>query len=221
VPAEPCGNCDTCLEPVETWDATVAAQKLLSAVHRTGQRFGAQHLVDVVLGRTTDKITRFGHASLPTFGVGKEHDETTWRSVVRQLVARGLLAVDPEGHGGLRLTQDATPVLRGQNPIALRVDRRPAATAKRKSRGGKGGSGALGALELGSPSEARFEALRALRRSLAEAANVPPYVVFHDATLRAIATANPSSLDALRSLPGIGAAKLERYGAAVLEVLAR
>ena len=97
---EPCGNCDTCLEPVETWDATVAAQKLLSAVHRTGQRFGAQHLVDVVLGRTTDKIQRFGHALLPTFGVGTEHDETTWRSVVRQLVARGLLEVDPRGPRG-------------------------------------------------------------------------------------------------------------------------
>jgi ATP-dependent DNA helicase RecQ len=214
--AEPCGRCDTCLEPVATWDASIAAQKALSAVYRTGQKFGAQHLVDVLLGRTTDKIERFRHQELPTFGVGADLEEATWRSVLRQLTARGLLEVDHAGHNGLKLTERSTPVLRGQEPVLLRHDRKPAKPGRSRDKARSLPPGAGAASE---PVTRRFEALRTLRKSLAETAKVPPYVIFHDSTLWSIAAAQPKNLTQLAAVPGIGETKLARYGEDVLRIL--
>lgn len=208
-----CGNCDTCLEPIATWDATIAAQKVLSAALRTGERFGAQHLVDVLLGQKTEKVERNRHDRLPTFGVGTELDERRWRGVVRQLVARGYLKTDVDGYNTLALTHRARPLLRGEEKIELRIEREVVKrTRKRK---------VPRAVEGSIFPEARlFERLRALRTELAKAAAVPPYVIFHDATLREIANRKPATLDELATLPGIGQKKLERYGEQLLAMLA-
>jgi ATP-dependent DNA helicase RecQ len=209
----PCGNCDVCLDPVTGLDGTEAAQKALSAIYRTGQRFGAGHLIDVLIGAETERVRRLGHDRLSVYGVGRELDREGWRSVLRQLAARGLVEVDIDGHGGLRLGEGCREVLRGERRITLRRDPAPRPRARRAA--AKAASGAL-APEL----EARFAALRAWRLATARAQGVPPYVVFHDATLIAIAEARPSSLVELAAVPGIGTAKLERYGAAILEALA-
>jgi ATP-dependent DNA helicase RecQ len=207
--AEPCGNCDTCLAPAETWDATVAARKALSAILRTEQRFGAGHLTDILLGVTTEKITRFSHEKLPTFGVGKELDRKEWGSVFRQLIVRGLIAVDHDHFGALRMTQAAEPVLRGREAISLRRDvfappvRRPRERAA-----------------LAPAASGLFEALRTERARLAKEQSVPAYVIFHDATLAAIASARPRTLAALADIPGMGRSKLERYGAMILGLVA-
>jgi len=207
--AEPCGNCDTCLQPAETWDATTAARKALSAMLRTGQRFGAGHLTDVLLGIKTEKISRFGHDALPTFGVGTELDRKGWGAVFRQLIVRGIVAVDHDSFGALRATDLAGPILRGAEPVSFRRDRSPAAasTLIKKKSDRAALPGAAGAL---------FETLRAERSRLAREQNVPAYVIFHDATLAAIATARPATLDQLAEIPGMGRTKLDRYGAAVL-----
>jgi len=210
---EPCGNCDTCLQPAETWDATTAARKALSALLRTGQSFGAGHLIDVLLGVSTDKITRFGHEKLPTFGVGKELDRKGWGSVFRQLIVRGFIEVDHDAFGALRMTKRAEPILRGQEPVHLRRDRTPTASASVMK---KKNDHAM----LGAGDSALFDALRAERSRLAREQNVPAYVIFHDATLAAIATARPASLDALGEIPGMGRTKVERYGATVLAAVA-
>ncbi|MGE0640041.1 MAG: DNA helicase RecQ [Thermoanaerobaculia bacterium] len=207
-----CGNCDTCLEPVATWDATVAAQKVLSAALRTGERFGAQHLVDVLLGEPTAKVERYGHDRLPTFGVGGELDDRRWRGVIRQLVARGFLRADVDGYNTLALTDRSRPILRGEERIELRVERERTKSRRRKRTTAIDGAAF--------PEEALFESLRGLRTELAKAAGVPPYVIFHDATLREIALRKPRSLDELADLPGVGEKKLERYGARVLDTLA-
>ena len=209
----PCGNCDTCLEPIATWDATVAAQKVLSAALRTGERFGAQHLVDVLVGNRTEKVERNRHDRLPTFGVGGELDERRWRGVVRQLVARGFLKADVDGYNTLSLTERGRPVLKGDEKVELRVEREPAKRTRKKR---------AAALSDGAtfPEERLFERLRALRAELAKAAGVPAYVIFHDATLREIALRKPASLDDLAGVPGIGDKKLERYGERVLAALA-
>ena len=209
---EPCGNCDNCLQPTATWDATVPAQKALSAVYRTGERFGAMHLVDLLRGEATEKIQRHGHDRLPTFGVGGELDAKEWRTVFRQLVARGYLEIETDGFGVLRLAPRAWPVLRGQERLALRVLRRPEGRRRKVAT-------APPAAEL-LPDAARYEALRALRKELAAAAGVPPYLVFHDRTLREIALRVPATLAQLAEVPGIGAKKLERYGERVLRLLA-
>ena len=214
--AEACGNCDTCLEPPETWDATTAARMLFSAVLRTGERFGAGQLIDVLRGKDTDKVRQHGHERLPTFGVGAEHDETTWRGVVRQVVALGLLHADPGRYGALALTDAARPVLRGETTLELRRPRPKKARAARRRRGAKSAESGLDVGDV-----PLFEALRALRTELAGTAGVPPYLIFHDATLREIARAKPSSEGQLREISGIGAAKLERYGRAVLRVVAQ
>jgi ATP-dependent DNA helicase RecQ len=211
-----CGNCDTCLEPIATWDATIAAQKALSAAVRTGQRFGAQHLVDILLGERTEKVERFRHDQLPTFGVGTELDMRRWRGVFRQLVARGLLVTDSQGHNTLALTERAGAVLKGLERVEFRFEQE-AAKKGRKLRGGKGRPAA--AVSAGSPESELFERLRALRLELARAAGVPPYVVFHDATLREMALLRPTTLGQLAQLPGIGEKKLERYGPRFLELL--
>ncbi|MEE8271087.1 MAG: DNA helicase RecQ [Alphaproteobacteria bacterium] len=211
--AAPCGNCDTCLDPVASFDGTEAAQKALSCVYRTGQMFGAAHLIDVLLGGDTERVHRFGHDRLSTYGIGRTLSRLQWRSVFRQLVALGLLVVDVDGHGGLRLGPDCRAVLRGDRRIALRQD-----PARRSGR--QAGRTAAPPAPDGPADDALFQALRARRMELAKRQGVPPYVIFHDSTLLAIARAKPSGLDDLAQLPGIGTAKLERYGADVLAVVA-
>ena len=208
---QPCGNCDVCLDPPETWDATVAAQKALSAVMRTGGRFGAMHLVDVLLGRRTPKVAQHRHDELPTFGVGTELDEQGWRGVIRQLAALSLLRPHPDGHGGLQPTDASREVLRGDRQLELRRLRPRTKRAATKTR--------QPAMDLPPGAEPLFDALRALRRRLADDQQVPPYVVFHDATLRTIAATRPTDTAALLAIPGIGAAKAERYGDDVLQTI--
>ncbi|HVV92445.1 MAG TPA: DNA helicase RecQ [Hyphomicrobiales bacterium] len=214
--AEPCGNCDTCLSPVETWDATVAAQKALSAIHRTGARYGAAHVIDVLLGSDTDKVRAAGHDRLPTFGVGADLDQRAWRSVIRQLAAAGVIAVDHEAYGALTFGEGARAILRGERRIAMRRDRAARAVAAGIARARRGAA----AEELPAADRPLFEALRAERLRLAREQGVPPYVVFHDATLREMARRRPRGREQMAEVPGVGAAKLERYGAAFLRVIA-
>jgi ATP-dependent DNA helicase RecQ len=210
--AQPCGNCDVCLDPPQTWDGTVAAQKLMSAVLRTGSRFGAGHLIDILRGKATERVKQWRHDVLPTFGVGADLDEVAWRAVARQLVALGLLRSDAERYGALAVTADARPVLRGDSRLELRRAR-PQRSAGRRAESRRGADLAAGV------DPALLDALRALRRELAQAQSVPAYVVFHDATLRELARLRPTSESELRRVAGIGDHKLRRYGAQVLEVL--
>ena len=213
-----CGNCDNCLEPPRSWDGTVAAQKALSCVYRTGQRFGAAHLVDVLRGADTAKVRQFGHADLSTYGVGSDLDARQWRSVFRQLLAAGLLEADIEGHGALRLTATSSDVLKGGRSVSLRVE--PPAVARKRGRDSvRSGPRAAALPDLPADAALRFEALRAWRAAMAREQNVPAYVIFHDRTLREIATAHPTDFDALAGIPGVGAAKLERYGQPLLDLL--
>jgi ATP-dependent DNA helicase RecQ len=209
-----CGHCDNCIAPPKSWDGTVAAQKALSCVYRTGQRFGAAHVIDVLRGADTQKIHQFGHDRLSTYGVGAELDGKQWRSVIRQLVAGGWLQVDVEGHGALRLTQASAALLKGETTLTLRAEEQKAPRSRRESRGSTESAG-----DLPADAQARFEALRRWRSEAARTQGVPAYVIFHDATLRQIALAEPANLDALAEVQGVGAAKLERYGDAVLELL--
>ena len=209
-----CGNCDNCLEPPQTWDGTDAARKALSCVYRTGQRFGAGHVIDVLRGVQSDKVQRFGHDQLSTWGIGEDLDARQWSGVFRQLVALGLLEADHERHGALQLTALSGPVLRGERSLMFRKEA-PRSTARRGSRS----PGAAPMLDLGPEPLARFNALREWRATTAREQNVPAYVIFHDATLRTIAEAAPDDLDELARIPGIGASKLERYGEAVLQQL--
>jgi ATP-dependent DNA helicase RecQ len=213
-PDAPCGNCDNCREPPEGWDGTVAAQKALSAVYRTGQRFGAHHLADVLTGNVTERISRLGHDQLKTFGVGGELDAAGWLSVIRQLLAQGHLLPDPEGHGGLALAPGATEVLRGSREVRLRRDK-PRERARRRRDGGRTAADAT----LDAAAEALWQRLRAWRLDEARRQELPPYVIFHDATLIEVARRRPGSLAALADIPGIGRSKLDRYGVAVLAVL--
>jgi ATP-dependent DNA helicase RecQ len=210
--AAPCGNCDTCLDPPQTWDGTEAARKFMSAALRTGQRFGAAHLIDLLLGRETDKMRQYGHERLPTFGVGADLDEPTWRSVARQLVAAGLLHADAQRHGALVLTEAARPVLRGEAALQLRRVRPKA--AQQKAARGKAPAGPAAA------DAPLFDRLRAWRRVAAEAQGVPPFVIFHDSTLHELARLRPRDEAALAQVSGVGARKLERYGEELLRVLA-
>jgi ATP-dependent DNA helicase RecQ len=209
-----CGHCDNCVAPPKSWDGTVAAQKALSCVYRTGQRFGAAHVIDVLRGADTQKIHQFGHDRLSTYGVGTELDGKQWRSVFRQLVAGGWLQVDVEGHGALRLTQASAALLKGETTVTLRAEAEKAPRSRRESRGS-----AEVPSDLPQEAQSRFEALRRWRSEVARTQGVPAYVIFHDATLRQIALAEPSNLDALAEVQGVGAAKLERYGTAVLDTL--
>jgi ATP-dependent DNA helicase RecQ len=204
----PCGNCDTCLDPPQTWDATDAARKALSCIYRTGQRFGAVHLIDVLRGKATDRVEQWNHAELGVFGIGADLDEPTWRSVFRQLVALGYARPDHDSYGALRLTQASRPVLKGEQ----RVEMRRASGRKSRSRPAKAHIGSAVNPEV-------FERLKAWRTAQARSQSVPPYVVFHDATLAAIAAARPRDLDALSAIPGIGMRKLERYGPTLIELL--
>ncbi|MCR4346404.1 MAG: DNA helicase RecQ [Sulfuricaulis sp.] len=203
---KPCGNCDTCLEPPEAWDATVPAQKALSCVHRTGQRFGVNYLIDVLLGKDDDRIKRFGHDRLTTSGIGKELGQQEWRGVFRQLISRGLLAVDLEGHGGLRLTDLSRPVLRGEAPLMLRRDAKPEKAKKTKT------ARAARRPFIQESDRRLWEALRARRLELARKQGVPPYVVFHDATLAEMVERRPQTLSDLAHISGVGERKLAAYG---------
>ncbi|KPX00308.1 ATP-dependent DNA helicase RecQ [Pseudomonas syringae pv. castaneae] len=208
----PCGHCDNCVDGVQTWDATEPARQALSAIYRTGQRYGVGHLVDVLLGKSNDKVESFGHQHLSVFGVGKARTEAEWRSLFRQLVARGLADIDLEGYGGLRLSDTCRPLLRGEVTLELRRDLKPQTTSKSSS-----GSPAS-QLVRGEERE-QWEALRALRRKLAEEHAVPPYVIFPDSTLLEMLRSKPGSMAEMARVGGVGARKLERYGEAFLEVL--
>jgi ATP-dependent DNA helicase RecQ len=225
----PCGNCDTCLSPPSVWDGTMAAQKLLSTVVRLGRlggpAFGAGQPIDILLGKKTPRVLSYGHDSLSTFGIGGELTEGEWRGVVRQLLASGLLAVKGD-HGTLALTDLSGEVMRGERPVVFRRDPPKVPVPPRSRRGAGAGSGAgsrAGAAELPPEvegSEPVFERLRAWRTSVAKELGMPPYVIFHDATLRLIAASPPSTLDELRQVNGVGATKLDKYGQAILDVLA-
>jgi ATP-dependent DNA helicase RecQ len=214
-----CGNCDNCLEPPRTWDATVAAQKALSCVYRTGQRFGAAHLIDVLRGAQTERVRQFGHDRVSTYGVGSDLDAKQWKSVFRQLVGGGLLEVDSTGHGGLRLGAAAKPVLRGEQALVLREDETPRKSRDRGPRGGGRSASSAPVADLSPDDVPVFEALRVLRAELAREQNLPAYVIFHDATLREMATHRPGNLDELGEINGVGASKLERYGERMLQAL--
>ena len=215
--ADACGNCDTCTNPPQTWDGTVPAQKLLSAVWRLAdrrQRYGAGHVVDILLGHANERVTSLGHTDLTVFGIGTELDAGEWRGVVRQLLAQQLLAV-ADGYGTLMLTEASTAVLRGERTVALRREAPRAARPPSRTR-----SAAAAAVPLDAGGDALFERLRAWRSAAAKEAGVPPYVVFHDATLRQVAATAPTSSDALAGVSGVGAAKLAKWGPAILEVVA-
>lgn len=207
--AEPCGNCDTCLKPVATWDGTEAAQMALSAVYRTGQRFGVNHLIDVLRGAQTDKLVQFDHHKLSTFGVGAAWDNNQWRSVFRQLVARGYLSVDLERFGALRLEEACRALLRSEERIALRKDTQEK-IAKQQTK-----TALPDDIDVG-----LWEALRECRRELADEQGVPPYVIFHDKTLKEMCYELPENLLQMRRISGIGERKLDKYGAAFLAAIA-
>ena len=208
---QPCGNCDNCLQPPDAWDASVAAQKALSCVYRSGQRFGVGHLIDILRGGENDKIRQFGHTELSTYGIGKDLDARTWRSVFRQLVAAGLLEVDSDAYGGLRLTDGSRQVLKGERKVMMR---RESPKTRERERGGQRTGLSVLPQDL-----ALFNALRGLRAELAREQNVPAFVIFHDSTLRNIAEQRPTSIDALGRVGGIGGTKLSRYGERLVEIV--
>jgi ATP-dependent DNA helicase RecQ len=210
-----CGQCDNCLDPVETWDGTQPAQMALSCVYRTGQRFGVVHLIDVLLGKLTDKVQQFRHEQLSTFGIGQALSPQQWSSVFRQLVASGLLESDMEAYGGLKLTDAARPVLKGEQEVWLRRDTE---TAKRKSTRAERASRSKEGYAEANDDPLWFD-LKAKRMELAKEQGVPPYVIFHDSTLLEILNQKPHTLDELGRISGVGQAKLARYGDAFLQVL--
>ena len=212
---QPCGNCDTCLNPPETWDGTVAVQKALSCVFRTGQRFGVTYLIDVLRGSENERILQSGHHQVSTYGIGTELSANEWKSVYRQLVANGYLRADPEGYGALQLTEQCRPLLKGRQAIELRKDPVVKKTAGRTS-GGRSSSPVKDQIT----DQAGWEALRACRKELADKQGVPPYVIFHDTTLFGMLERKPRTLDELAEVSGVGAAKLEKYGEIFLQTIA-
>ena len=205
---QPCGNCDTCLQPPTTWDATEAVQKLLSCVYRTGQRFGAGHVIDVLRGSANERILQFRHDGLSTYGIGRDMSNNDWRAVVRQLVARGYLQVD-DAYGSLRLSEQCRPLLRGEDVIELRKSIAKPETMNSRSR----------VTEIDEKDLPLWNALRACRKRLAEENGVPPYVIFHDATLREMVQQRPMTERTFLKLTGVGDSKLERFGDEFLDVI--
>ena len=208
-----CGNCDVCLAPPRTWDGTEAARKLLSCVYRTGQRFGVGQVIDVLRGADTAKVRQHGHDRLSTFGIGQDLSVAQWRSVVRQLMVQGFLIADPERFGALRLTSSSRTLLRGEQTLRLREED----TARRRR--GAASARPTEADDRAAQDDPLWDALRALRTDIAAEQGVPPYVVFHDATLRDMVRRRPTSADDLLDVSGVGAAKLERYGARFLALI--
>lgn len=207
----PCNNCDTCLEPPETFDGTVAAQKAMSAIYRSGQRFGVNHLIDILTGKKTEKVQQFYHHELPTFGVGKEFNKNQWRSVYRQLIARAYLNVNSEDFGAIQLNESAKAVLRSEEKVALRVD-----TSKPEK--------AVRTTKTPLPDDidiALYEALRDCRRQFADTKNVPPYVIFSNNTLQEMCLKRPTTLPELNAINGVGERKLKAYGDAFLTTIAQ
>ena len=230
-PSTPCGNCDNCLTPPQVWDGTEAARKLLSTIYRvqqmSGISFGAGHIMDILRGKTTDKVTQFGHASISTFGIGSDLSEVQLRGVLRQLIATGALAVDSQAFNTLQLTDGSRAVLKGEATVTLRESvlspvARSSSGVSGKSRREKTSRGAPSpaAAKLDEAGQSRFVALKAWRAEVAREHNLPAYVIFHDATLAAIAECSPATLEDLQGLSGIGAKKLEAYGSEVLRVVA-
>jgi ATP-dependent DNA helicase RecQ len=210
-----CGNCDNCLVPPKTWNATLAAQKAMSAIYRSGQRYGAGHLIEILRGEAGDRVRDLGHDKLTVFGVGADMDATQWRSVFRQLLAAGLVEADPEGYGTLRLSAQSGPVLKGERKVQLREDARPA--KGRRTRGSA--PAAQSVLGIEATEEPLWNDLRRVRSELAKAHGVPAYVIFHDATLLAMLRALPQDEDELSAISGVGESKLKRYGKDFLAVL--
>ena len=206
-----CGNCDTCLTPPQTWDATEAAQKLLSCIYRTGQRFGLGHVIDVLHGKDTEKVQQHEHHLLSTFAIGRDIGEQQWRSLVRQLLIRGLLEVDVQGYGGLRLSELSRPVLRGETRLALRVDTADVGSRDERRPAAK--------IALPETLEPLWQALRECRKKIAEEQGIAPFMVFHDATLRLMALQQPTTQEELLGISGIGQSKLANYGDAFLAVI--
>lgn len=215
--AVPCGNCDVCIDPPQVWDGTVAAQKALSAALRTGQRFGAGHLIDILRGKLTDKVRQYGHDSLPTFGVGVDLDEMAWRSVFRQLLASTFMEADAHAYGALKLTDAARPILKGETVLTLR---RHSLRSKSKTSKAPSSRQSNCGVAMAGDDALYFEALRLWRAEKAREQGVPAYVILHDRTLTELAIQRPQSSNALLQIPGIGLAKAERYGEALLALLA-
>ena len=213
-----CGNCDNCQMPPETWDATEAAQKVLSCVYRTGQRFGLVHVMDVLQGKENEKVLQHGHQQLSTFGIGSDTHEAQWRSVIRQLVVRGFLRVDLEGYSALQLTDLCRPVLKGEQELHLRKEEVKAPSLKGSKAGGKKSAGKV---QIAPEDQELWEELRECRKYLSEEHNVPPYVIFHDATLKEMLDVMPMSGSELLTLTGVGDSKLEKYGADFIEIICR
>lgn len=209
-----CGQCDNCLHPVETWQATQVAQIALSCVYRTGQRFGVGHLIDVLIGKVTAQVERFNHDKVSTFGIGKSLNQTQWSGVYRQLIAAGLLEADMAAYGGLKLTEAARPVLKGEQEVWLRRDAEPEKRMSKAERSAR----AKEAFE-GANDDPLWQALKAKRLELAREQGVPPYVIFHDSTLLEIHNRKPQTLDEMGQISGIGQAKLQKYGDAFLQVI--
>lgn len=211
--SEPCGNCDTCAEPPELFDGTTATLKALSCIHRTGERFGQAYIAEVLLGVSSERISQAGHDRISTYGIGKEHDSRTWRAILRQLIALHLVDVDLAGHGGLSISEAGRRFLREKPALMLRVPAKPKAA---RTKGARAETSTL----LPESDQPLFQALREKRTDLARAQNVPPYVIFHDKTLIELAAARPASRSQMAKIPGVGEAKLDRYGAAFLEIIA-
>ncbi|MDD1606626.1 MAG: DNA helicase RecQ, partial [Methylococcaceae bacterium] len=209
---QPCGNCDTCLEPVQTWDGTVAAQQALSCIYRTGSRYGVHYLIDVLLGKQNERIISANHHQQSTFGIGKELDEQQWHSVFRQLVARGLVAINFEHFGVLNLIEASRPILRGEQQLILRKD-----IKQEKIKRGKKIAGVARSRDDGNA--LLWDALRAKRREIADDQQVPPYVIFHDATLMAMMEHKPTTPEQLAQLSGVGQRKLDMYGEKFLAII--
>lgn len=210
---QPCGNCDTCLTPPETWDGTVAVQKALSCVFRTGQRFGVTYLIDVLRGSENDRLVQMGHQQVSTYGIGKDLTANEWKSVFRQLVANGYLRADPDGYGALQLTEQCRPLLKGEASVQLRKDPEPPKSSA------KGSSRSAASVREQITDHDGWEALRACRKRLADKQGVPPYVIFHDTTLFDMLERRPATLEELADVSGVGAAKLEKYGDLFLQTL--
>jgi len=213
--AEPCGNCDACLQPAVSFDATVPVQKLLSAIYRVGQRFAAGHVIDVLRGTDTERIKQWRHEELSTFGIGGDRSEAEWRAILRQAIALGLITVDTENYNSLKLTDDARPVLRGEQSVQMREYQKPQKQRRTASKP-KGYT----ETDLSTYEQALFDKLRWWRVETARKHNVPAYVIFHDSTMREIAKAKPASLVELRGVTGVGEKKLESYGAEIVELIA-
>ena len=214
---QPCGNCDNCLNPPQTWEATDAARKALSCVYRTGQRFGVTYLVDVLLGKSSERIVRFGHDQQSTFGIGTDLSANEWRNVFRQLIARGLLAVDVDGHGSVVLTEASRPVLRGEQQLHFRHAAKGG--SKSSASTGRGGKRKKVPISISDSDQPLWEALRGLRKQLSEMASVPAYVVFSDSTLADMIAIKPRDAGEMASVSGVGSHKLEQYGDQFLEVI--